>query len=551
MECRVTNIHEAFAAAYREQEDGHWDEARRLYRQILADDRDYPEVLYNLGIVCRKGGRIDEAVAAYQRALTLKPDFPEAENNLGNAFRDLWRLDEAVAAFRRAVALKPHFAEAWNNLGAALKNQGRLDEAIPCFERTIELQPGNAALHGNYLYALHYLPGCEPATLQREERRWNKRHAAPLRKPTPAHDHDRSPGRRLRIGYVSAAFCEHCQSFFTVPLFSHHDRDRFEIFCYSDVANPDALTGRLRACADTWQMTAGWDDERLARQIREDRIDILVDLMLHTANNRLLVFARKPAPVQVTWLGYPGSTGLDAIDYRFTDPWLDPPGGDETFYSERSLRLPDTFWCYDPLTAGPPVNDLPALGTGRVTFGCLNNFSKVNDSVLALWARVLRAVPDSRLVLLAPPEEARQRARKILDVDPSRVQFTDFQPRQHYLETYHRIDLCLDTFPCNGHTTSLDAYWMGVPNVSLAGRTAMSRAGMSQASNLGLPEWVARSPDEFLRIAVAWAGDLPRLAKLRATLRERMAKSPLMDGGRFARGIEGAYRKIWTEWCRG
>jgi protein O-GlcNAc transferase len=551
LEFRVTNIHEAFAAAYREQRGGHWEEARRLYRQILADDRAYPEVLYNLGIVCRKLGRVEEAVEAYQRALTLKPDFPEAENNLGNALRDLWRLDEAVAAFRRAVALKPDYAEAWNNLGATLKNQGQLEEAIPCFERTIELQPSNAALHSNYLYALHYLPGCEPATLQREARRWGERHAVPLRPFIPVHDHDRSPDRRLRIGYVSAAFCENCQSFFTVPLFSHHDHELFEIFGYSDVAKPDGLTGRLRAGTDAWRVTAGETDEQVARQVREDRIDILVDLTLHAAHNRLLVFARKPAPIQVTWLGYPGSTGMEAVDYRFTDPWLDPPGVDDAFYSERSLRLPDCFWCYDPLAAQPPVNDLPARRTGRVTFGCLNNFSKVNDGVLALWARVLRAVPESRLVLLAPPGEARRRALSVLDVDPGRVEFVDFQPRPLYLETYHRIDLCLDTFPCNGHTTSLDAYWMGVPTVTLGGRTAVSRAGISQASNLGLPELVARTPEEFLRIAVEWAGDLPRLARLRATLRERMTKSPLMDGARFTRGMESAYRKIWTEWCRG
>ena len=238
---------EAFAAAVREQAEGHWDEARRLYRQILVRDGDYPEIHYNLGIVCRRSGRIDEAVEAYQRALVLRPNFPEAENNLGNTLRILWRLDEAVAAFRRAVGLEPNFADAWSNLGATLKNQGLPAEAVACLGRALELQPDNARLHSNYIYALHYHPASDPAALQREERRWNERHAAPLEKARPTHDNDRSPDRRLRVGYVSAGFCEQSQSFFTVPLFSHHDHGRFEIFGYSDVVSPDGLTGRLRA----------------------------------------------------------------------------------------------------------------------------------------------------------------------------------------------------------------------------------------------------------------------------------------------------------------
>ena len=299
-----------------------------------------------------------------------------------------------------------------------------------------------------------------------------------------------------------------------------------EIFGYSDAASPDGVTERLRGLADCWRPTSGLSDEDLALRIRADRIDILVDLMLHLAPNRLAVFARRPAPVQVSWLGYPGGTGLSAIGWRLTDPWLDPPDlpADSV---ERPVRLPDTFWCYDPLTE-VPVGELPSLRTGRVTFGCLNNFSKVNGSVLDLWSRVLRALPECRLVLLAPSGESRVRVLRNLGVEPERIDFVDFQPRERYLRTYDRIDLCLDTFPYNGHTTSLDATWMGVPVVTLAGGTAVSRAGLSQASNLGLPEMVCLSPDAFVSRAVSLASDLPA--------RKAPRRAPLPDGVIAAHG---------------
>jgi predicted O-linked N-acetylglucosamine transferase (SPINDLY family) len=540
---------EVFAAALGKSRAGDHDAAAALYRQLLSADPRNAWVHYNLGISYRQLGRLDEAVEECARALALKPDFPEAENNLGSLLRSLWRIDEAIEAFRRAVTLRPRFAEAWNNLGVALRNIGMMDDAVGCFERSIELQPHNASLHSNYLHALHYKHGSDPFTLRREHRLWNERHAAPLKGLIPPHANGRSSGRRLRIGYVSAAFREHCQSFFTVPLFSHHDHDRFEIVCYSDTDRPDALTARLEATTSAWRNTARRSDEEVAQAILDDRIDILVDLMLHTSGNRLLVFARKPAPIQVTWLGYPGSTGLDTMDYRLTDPWLDPRGGDDGLYSERSYRLPGCFWCYDPLAVAPAASELPALRAGHVTLGCLNNFSKVNDPLLRLWARILQAVPDSRLLLLCPRGEARSRVMRVLNVGEERVEFADFQPRRRYLESYQRIDLCLDTFPYNGHTTSLDAFWLGVPVVSLCGQTPVSRAGLSHAANLELPGLVAADADEYVRMAAAWAGNPGRLAEIRSTLRERMAGSPLMDGASFARNVENAYQAMWRDWC--
>jgi protein O-GlcNAc transferase len=294
--------------------------------------------------------------------------------------------------------------------------------------------------------------------------------------------------------------------------------------------------------------------EALAAQIRLDGIDILVDLALHTAKNRLPVFARKPAPVQVTFAGYPGSTGLDAIDYRLTDPYLDPPdSADETLYSEKSVRLPASFWCYDPLDASPPaVSSLPAPINGYVTFGCLNNFCKINDGVLKLWAQAMAGVPGSRLLLLADEGSHRQRTHQFLEslgVSRDRVNFVAKRPRAQYLDLYHLIDIGLDTVPYNGHTTSLDSLFMGVPVVTLIGKTVVGRAGLSQLMNLGMPELIGRTAEQFVQIARDLATDLGRLAGLRAELRGRMQASPLMDGAAFARGIEAAYRQMWRQWC--
>jgi len=333
-----------------------------------------------------------------------------------------------------------------------------------------------------------------------------------------------------------------------LPLLACHDRDAFEIFCYAQVARSDALTERFRASAHHWRSTIGLTDKQLAAQIREDGIDILVDLALHTARSRLLVFARKPAPVQVTFAGYPGSTGLSTIDYRLSDPYLDPPDIDESVYSEQTIRLPHSFWCYDPIDGDIPVNSLPAQAHGFLTFGCLNDFRKINDAVLRLWAGVLRAVPSSRLLLLAPEGSHRQHTLDVLsreDIVHERIEFVSHQPRWKYLELYHRVDLGLDTLPYNGHTTSLDSFWMGVPVVTLVGQTIVGRAGLSQLTNLQLPELIAQTPEQYVKIATSLADDLPRLSELRSTLRARMEQSPLMDAPRFARDIEAAYRTMW------
>ncbi|MGO9467828.1 MAG: hypothetical protein ACLQVF_27130, partial [Isosphaeraceae bacterium] len=345
---------------------------------------------------------------------------------------------------------------------------------------------------------------------------------------------------------------DHAMSFVTTPVLLAHDHEHFEIYCYADVARPDEITARLHSLADVWRNIAGLSDEQVSQRVRQDRIDILVDLTMHMAGNRLLAFARKPAPIQVSWLAYPGTSGVRTIDYRLTDRYIDPPGLHDHDYSEESIRLPDAFWCYDPLAGEPAVSALPAVENGSITFGCLNNFCKVNDSVLKLWAQVLKAVDGSRLLLLAPGGSVRGRTLDLLEregVRRDRVTFVARQPRPRYLELYHRIDIGLDTFPYNGHTTSLDAFWLGVPVVTLVGPTPVARAGLSLLTNLGLSELVAETPDQFVSIAVALAGDVPRLCELRATLRDRLRASPLMDAPRFARMVEAAYREMWRRWC--
>jgi protein O-GlcNAc transferase len=522
------------------------------YRRALTLNPNFPEALNGLGLALQTEGQLAAAMDCYQRTLQLRPDDAEATNNLARAFKEQGKLSEAAAWFQRAIELKPQLAEAHVNLGVVYKDQGRLAAAIACYQRAVTLKPQLMAAHSSLLYTYYFTPGLTSQAIGAAHRRWNEQFTAPLGVGVPPYVNERSPERRLRIGYVSPNFYDHVVGRNVLPLLREHDRRQYEVFCYSNLAHGDQWTERFRTLADGWRDVAYQSDAQLVDQIRADRIDILVDLALHMAGNRLLVFARKPAPVTVTFAGYPGTTGLTAIDYRLTDPYLDPPGVDPADYAEQSIRLPDTFWCYDPLGDEPAVGGLPAAAAGRVTFGCLNNFCKVNDEVLRLWAQVLAAVAGSRLVLLAGEGPHRADTLAFLaqqGVTSDRVVFHSFRPRAEYLQLYQQIDVGLDTAPYNGHTTSLDALWMGVPVVSLVGQTVVGRAGVSQLTNLGLTEWIAQTPEQFVRIASELAHDLPRLAELRATLRQRMQRSPLMDAPRFTRHVEAAYRTMWRRWC--
>jgi protein O-GlcNAc transferase len=337
-----------------------------------------------------------------------------------------------------------------------------------------------------------------------------------------------------------------------VSLIAAHDPARVAAYCYSDVRRPDAVTALFQQHATRWRNTLGLADDRMAQLIREDQIDILVDLTMHMAQNRLLLFARKPAPVQVTYLAYCSTTGLDAIDYRLTDPHLDPPGTNDAIYSERSIHLSETYWCY-PLQAGSPeVGPSPASSSGAVTFGCLNNFAKLSPDALSLWIELLRRLPNARLILHAEHGNHRQRVLDRLaqnGIDPQRLNFAAKGPIADYFQLYNQIDIALDPFPYTGGTTTCDALWMGVPVVTLSGQTAVGRSGVSLLNNIGLSELIAKTPEQYIQIATDLANDLARLSGLRRTLRPRMQASPLMDVPRFTRHMEAAYRQMWQNWC--
>jgi predicted O-linked N-acetylglucosamine transferase (SPINDLY family) len=530
---------------------GRLDEAVAVYQRALQLDPGLAEVHSNLGSVLLELGRSAEAIAACERALELKPEHPQACHNLGCALRAAGRLDEAMAAFERAVQLDPRSAEAHNALGQVFKEQGLHDAALACFRKALEWNPDFLAAASNLLYTLHFHPDVDAPALLAAHRQWARRFAEPLAAEIQPHSNSPEQDRRLKVGFISPDLRDHPLARALLPWFPHVDRQRIAIVCYSDTRVADGVTERLRGLADAWRDTRALSDAGLAGQVRGDGIDILVDLAQHTAKNRLLVFARKPAPVQATMLGMPGTTGLSTMDYRLTDPHLDPPALGDSSATERSIGLPHCYWCYEPPANAPAVGLPPAKRRGFVTFGCLNQFAKVSHPALELWARILRSVPKSRLLVHSQPGQHREAVRRLFEdcgVAPDRIEFAARIPRHQYLARYHDIDLCLDPFPYSGGISTLDALWMGVPVITLAGRTAVGRSGVSILANLGLPELTARTPEEYMATAVAWAGDLGRLAELRSGMRQRMRSSAIMDGRQYAVDMEAVFREMWRGW---
>ena len=593
LQCRPNYVeaHNNLGAALAKR--GHLDKAVAAYCRALELCPNLAETYNNLGNALKGLDRVDEATAAFRKALEIQPANSEVYSNLGNTLRQRGQLDEAIAACRSALRLKPGNAKAHLNLGNALKDAGLLKEAIAAFRRALQLQPDHAGVQSNIILTLYFLSSRNDRAIVEEKQGWNRLVSERTKALVPAHSNDRNPERRLRIGYISPDFRDHVVGRNVLPVFKYHDHQQFEVICLSDITRPDRLTEEFCRRADHWRSTAGLSDEALTKVIQNDGIDILLDLSQHTAGNRLPLFARRPAPVQVSFAGYPASSGVEAIEYRISDRYLEagaseigdgssecgvrnaecgtptqecmagsasqigdsgpviPHSAFQTPHSERVFLI-DSFWCYDPCGMEVAVNGLPAKAGGRITFGSLTNFCKINDFVLKLWARVLAAAPDSLLVLLSGFGSHRERTLEFLareGVATERVEFVAPRPRREYLELYHGVDIALDPFPYGGHTTSLDALWMGVPVVSLAGERTVSRAGLSILNNLGLPELVAFSEEGYVAIAADLAGDLSRLAELRRTLRPRMEASVLMDAPRFARGIEAAYRAMWRQWC--
>jgi protein O-GlcNAc transferase len=512
---------------------GEADKAIECLERALASRPNFVEAHNNLGQLLHGKGEFDRAISSFQQAVAVNLHYFPAHSNLAMVLAKLRRFDEAIAFAQRALEINPKCGEAYANLGLALQNTGLIEEAMDCHKRAKELRPGNATVHSNLIYAMYLDPRLGPAEIQTALREFNAR----WEQPNQPHENDRLPRRRLRIGYVSPDFRSHVVGWNLLPLLERHDHEQFEIFCYSDVRQPDEMTDRIRKQADQWRPIGGITDDAAAALVRRDRIDILVDLAIHSADNRLLLFARKPAPIQFTYLGYCGSTGLEAVDYRFSDPYLDPPGTDH-LYSEKTIRLPQSYWCYRPGGATPDVTALPE----RFTFACLNNFAKVSAPAIDLWKQILRSVPGSRLLLHCPPGSRRDSISAEMG---ELVEFIGWQRWKDYIATFGRASISLDPFPYGGGITSCDSLWMGVPLVTLAGNAPVGRAGESILSQVGLQELVARSQEEYVNIVIELAGNPKRLAEIRRTLRQRMENSPLMDAKRYARDVEQAYRTAW------
>jgi predicted O-linked N-acetylglucosamine transferase (SPINDLY family) len=506
------------------------------------------------GVAEMECGARPVAEQCFREALRLEPERIEALNLLGVLLSQMGRLQEAEQVFANALELGKDYAPVHDNLGRLRRLQGRAEESIACFRAALALE-AKAGTHSNLLLGLHYSRQFAPALIAREHRAWGDLHTQ-MTAPAGFEVERFAPNRRLRIGYVSPDFCRHAVAHFIEPVLRSHDRAAVEVFAYAEVVAPDAVTARLRRLVDHWRPTLALDDDQLAAQIRADRIDVLVDLAGHTAGNRLPVFVRRPAPVQVTWLGYPDTTGLAAMDYRLTDEHADPVGRTEEFHTERLVRLPASFLCYQPKEQLPEPGELPAQRNGWITFGCFNHLAKWDESVLALWADVLALVPGSRLLL---------RARGVGDpgvtarltvffagrgIGAERLRFSGAELSDwDQLACYQQVDIALDTFPYHGTTTTCEALWMGVPVVTLAGETHVSRVGVSLLAAIGCEPWVAQTGDEYAAIACELAADLSKLAMTRVGLREQMRRSPLMAAGRFTRDLEQAYRDFWVERC--
>jgi len=531
-------------------------EAVASYQRALEINPDFVEALCNMAFALHDLGKLEEAVASDRRALKIKPNHAKAHCHLSNVLKDLKQFDDAIISARRVLEIEPDFAEGHSNLGAVLFTQGNPDEAIACYRRALEIDGDFATARSALLFILNFLPNQSATDLLAEAQRygeWAERQARPYRDWQCI----RSVDRCLRVGFVSGDFRNHPVGYYlenVLKALKEVAAGQLELIAYSNHFSDDAVTDHIQACCHLWRNIAGLSDELVARRIHEDGVDILIDLSGHTAHNRLPLFAWKPAPVQATWLGYFPTTGVAAIDYRIADPWV-PPQAEEAGFTESIYRLPETYVCFTPPNRDIQVSALPALVNGYVTFGSFNNLAKINDTVVALWARILHAV-DGSCLFLKTNQLTSPGARQVMiarfaaqGIEANRLILEGSSPRAEHLAAYQRVDIALDPFPLPGGTTSVEALWMGAPLLTLVGNHFLSRIGESTLQNAGLPEWIAFSADEYVERAVSHARDVDRLAALRNGLRQQVLDSPLFDAPRFASNFKAAMRDMWTKWC--
>ncbi|MBV9190995.1 MAG: tetratricopeptide repeat protein [Betaproteobacteria bacterium] len=529
-------------------------EARDVLKRVIAIDKRNADAHAALSDVLAALGDSAGATAALEAVLAQRPDWADALFNYGTLLRRQLRLEEAERAFRRAIAAQPGHAGAYRMLGEVLLAQSRGEEAFEVYRKARQENPQDFGLESAELFALFGSDRVSDEELFARHAAFGKRLEA-AHPPRISFRNARDPGRRLRIGYLSGDFRYHVVTLFMLPVLERHDRASFEVYCYSTGDSTDAYTRQIAQRADVWRPVAGQSSAQIAEAITRDEIDILVDLSGHSGTLQLATTAERPAPVQATWLGYLNTTGLTRIHYRITDRFADPPGVTERYHTESLVRLPHGQWCYRPFLSPPVAAEPPSAKKGFVTFGAFHQAPKISGSARRLWAQILAEVPDSRLLVVGV---ARGRAQEQLlrdltgpRVSRERITCVPYAALEDYLRLFSEVDIALDSLPFSGGTTSCDTLWMGVPIVTLPGTRSVSRSASSVVSNVGLTDWIASSPEDYVRRAVRFAGERKLLADLRSSLRNRMSTSPLMDEAGFVRDLEQAYREMWRKWCAG
>jgi len=537
------------------KDTGKFEQAIACYEKAIACDPSVADLYVNMGNAYKDMMMPQEAINFYQKAIEVRPDFPDPYNNIGYILQHTGKLSDSINYYKKALAIKPDLPEVYHNLGNVCKDMGEFPEAIAAYRKAIDLRPDFVNAHTNILFAMNYDEKAQQAAMLREAKKWWTQQAAHLANqynPT----NNRDPFRKIRVGYVSPDFCLHSVSFFFLSLLEKHDRTRFAIYCYSDVKRPDGMTGRLQRLVDHWRPVAGMTDQAVADLIHADAVDILFDLTGHTAHNRLLAFARRPAPVQVSWLGYPNTTGVATIQYRITDAVADPPGTSDPFYTEKLIRLPHCFLCYSPPETAPDIGQLPAAKQQQITFGSFNNITKTSESVIKLWCDILNQVENSRIILKSIVFEDPAAKKRYLDmfqsygIDPARIVLKKrTASTEEHLALYNEVDIGLDPFPYNGTTTTCEALWMGVPVIALRGGLHCSRVSASILTNTGLERYIAETLQEYVNKAVALAGDTGHLTRFRTDARTILADSALFNKKLFAEEMENALQSMWNDWC--